>query len=60
MNGRKAKALRRKAWTMRANSTVPVYYADLKKKYRKGVPLGVQVWYPRAGRDWRLLLQRGA
>lgn len=56
MNGKKAKALRRIAWSdipNGRNRTVK----DLKAEYPKGRPIGLWAHYPRHGRDWRQLME---
>lgn len=52
--GQKCKMLRRFHWTDKPNGRSRTI-KQLKTEYKKGVPLGVCIYYPRKGRDWRSL-----
>lgn len=55
MRGKKVKMLRRFCWTHKANSRSRTM-KELKREYTKGVELGLCIYYPRQGRNWKELI----
>lgn len=55
MRGKKAKMLRRFCWTDKPNGRGRTM-KELKTEYAKGAPLGLCVYYPRKGRNWKDLI----
>lgn len=55
MRGSKVKMLRRFCWTGKPNGWAKTM-KELKAEYGKGVPLGLCVYYPRKGRNWKELI----
>ena len=56
MRGSKCKMLRRFCWTDKPNGRSRTL-KELKKEYSKGVTLGLCVYYPRKGRNWKELMK---
>jgi hypothetical protein len=57
MRSKKAKILRRIAWTTRRNPcNKQLSYRQLKREYPKGVTTGPYAYYPREGRNTKKLL----
>lgn len=56
MNAKKCKMLRRFCWTDKPNGRSRTM-KELKKEYSKGTPLNLCIYYPRAGRNWKELIE---
>lgn len=55
MRAKKVKMLRRFCWTDKANGRGRTM-KDLKSEYSKGLELGLCIYYPRNGRNWKELI----
>lgn len=55
MRAKKVKMLRRFCWTSKPNGWHRTM-KQLKEEFKKGVPIGLCIYYPRQGRNWKELI----